>query len=91
MEGYLGIAADPRHSELVIVTMSVADTRMYEGWFMGGLGDEREPFVDIEEILRMRHVANPTDDARVLMRRWLALLQDRSTPQSAAGVSTGGD
>jgi hypothetical protein len=88
MERYLAVAADPRHDDLIVIAISLTDNRMYDGWFMGGLDDEGESFVDVEEILRMRRLARQPDDARMLMERWLRLLHERSAPTSAAGTLT---
>lgn len=75
---YLKISQDKRHTNSVIISISTATRRMFEAWAMGGIAEDSEPFMEIEDILKFRNSGAESTDAVVMMQRWLALLESQS-------------
>lgn len=78
LETYTRIARDERHTDLVIIHLATITKQIFEGWAMGGIAEELNPFVDVRDILRLRDSAEDRTVATSLMRRWLKILNTQS-------------
>ncbi len=73
VEIYVKLLHDRRHGELVLISISPTDRRLYEGWYMASIPEARFSF-GIDELLALRSSAGEGFDALALMDRWVALL-----------------
>jgi hypothetical protein len=74
LELYLKIARDPRHTDLVIISISTATSRIFEGWAMGAIDESLVPKEYGAEILRLRNSKTEPGTALAMMRRLRNLL-----------------
>ncbi len=72
---YVRIADDTRHHDPQLITIGTVNDRIYGDWFMGGVTDDSNPLVQIDELRTLRDHTVRRDQATLLMGRWLALLQ----------------
>ncbi len=80
LQTYVRIAEDDRHSNPQLITISHATDRIYPDWFMGGVADDSNPLVRIDELRALRDHTVRRDQATLLMGRWLTLLQSQTKP-----------
>ena len=74
LELYLKIARDPRHTDLVIISISTATSQIFEGWAMGAIDESLVPKEYGAEILRLRNSKTEPGTALAMMRRLRNLL-----------------
>ena len=78
LETYTRIARDERHSDLIIIHIATTTKQLFDGWAMGGLEEDLNPFIDVRDILRLRNSPGEGAGATGLMQRWLELLNTQS-------------
>lgn len=78
LQTYVRIAEDDRHHDPRLITISTVTDRIYGDWFMGGVTDDSNPLVQIDELRTLRDHTVRRDQATLLMGRWLALLQSQT-------------